>query len=216
MAGFKRNQVEEAISRVLEPRSKEPSQELRTRLKRLLETDRGLGRSARSTDPGRAHYAFFSSGAPGSGLEVWYSEYEAFALLNGLQLMRHGWPQGLAVSVMRRVRPELERQHSRILKQDPASLFDQAAIRRNATEGGMAFNNTDPVLLVIVSKPGQDRNEQERLECAICRGPGEATRFAWNASEGRGGWTMFDVVGVAHRLAQELTHTEPRSRGRSG
>ena len=42
MPGFKRNQVEEAISRVLEPPSPEPTSDLRTRLKRLLDTDRAL------------------------------------------------------------------------------------------------------------------------------------------------------------------------------
>jgi predicted DNA-binding transcriptional regulator YafY len=51
-------------------------------------------------------------------VEVWFSEYEAFALLNGLRLMAHGWPQGVAVTLMRRVRSELEKQHARILNQD--------------------------------------------------------------------------------------------------
>ena len=41
---FKRNQVEAAISRVVEPGSAKPSSELRTRMKRLRETDRALGR----------------------------------------------------------------------------------------------------------------------------------------------------------------------------
>jgi hypothetical protein len=215
MPEYKRNQVEEAISSVLEPRSTEPTTELRTRLKRLLETDRALGRVLRSADPERANYAFYSADPPGSGVEVWFSAYEAFALLNGLNLMRHGWPQGFAVSVMRRVRPELEKQYARILKQDPKSLFDQEAIRRNAREGDMAFNNIDPVLLTIVSKSGVSlTDQQEPLACAVCRGPTEATRFAWKASGGAGGWTMFDVVGVAHSLAESLSHTEPRSRGR--
>ena len=104
MPEYKRNQVEEAISGVLEPNSPEPTSELRTRLKRLLETDRALGRASRSSDPERANYAFYSAEAPGSGVEVWFSDYEAFALLNGLRLMAHGWPQGLAVSILRRLR----------------------------------------------------------------------------------------------------------------
>ena len=94
---YKRNQIEEAISKLLEPVSLEPSSDLRTRLKRLLETDRALGRSLRSTDPGRAHYAFYSADAAGSGVEVWFSEYETFALLNALRLMGHSWPQSFAV-----------------------------------------------------------------------------------------------------------------------
>jgi hypothetical protein len=215
MSEYKRNQVEEAISRVLEPRSKEPSQELRIRMKRLLEMDRALGRTRGSTDPECARYAFFSSEAPGSGVEVWFAAYEAFALLNGLRLMGHGWPQGLAVSIMRRVRPELEGHHARILRQDPTSLFDQEAIRRNAREGDMAFDNTDPVLLTIVSKSGSGRSKQEEeLKCAIHRGPKDAMRFVWGVNRGTGAYTMFELVGVAHRLSQELTRTEPRPRGR--
>jgi hypothetical protein len=97
---FKRNQVEEAIARVLEPGSAKPSSEMRTQLRRLLETDRGLGRNKRSVDPERANFAFNSMDAPGRGVENWFSNYEAFALLIGLMLMRLGWPQGLVVAVL--------------------------------------------------------------------------------------------------------------------
>jgi hypothetical protein len=132
MSAIKRNQVEEAISRVLEPNSGEPTAELCTRLKRLLDTDRALGRSPKSIDAEEANYAFYSDEPPGSGIEVWFSGYEAFALLTGLRLMKHEWPQGFAVSIMRRVRPDLERQHTRIMKLDPKKLFDQEEIRRSA------------------------------------------------------------------------------------
>jgi hypothetical protein len=135
MTEYKRNQVEEAIFGVLETTSPEPTSELRTQLKRLLDTDRSFGRSPRSDNAERANYAFYSDEAPGSGIEVWFSEYEAFALVTGLFLMRHGWPQSFAVSVMRRVRPELERQHARIMKLDPKKLFDQDVIMRNARPG---------------------------------------------------------------------------------
>jgi hypothetical protein len=217
MLSFKRNQVEEAISGVLEPQSEQPSPQLRTRLKRLLETDRSLGHSPRSSDLERAHYAFYSANAPGSGVEVWFSEYEAFALLNGLRLMAHGWPQGVTVALMRRMRPGLEQQHARILKQDPKWLFDEEEIRRNAKEGDLAFDNLDPVLLTIVSSAGTIPSEHVQLRaCAVCRGAREALQFAWKEGRGTGAWTMFDVVAVAHRLSSELARTEPRRRGRSG
>src|SRR6516225_1220946 len=121
---FKRNQVEEAVACVIEPPSAKLSLEMRTRLKRLLETDRALGRSKRSRDPERANFAFSSMDAPGRGVENWFTEYEAFALLTGLRLMRHGWPQGLVVAVLRRVKPDLERHHARILRQSRRVLFD--------------------------------------------------------------------------------------------
>jgi hypothetical protein len=185
MTGYKRNQVEEAISGVLEPTSPEPSSELRTQLKRLLDTDRSFGRSPRSDNAERANYAFYSDDAPGSGIEVWFSEYEAFALVNGLFLMRHGWPQSFAVSVMRR--------------------------------GDMAFDNVDPVLLIIVSRPGRASNEQEQpIECSICRGPEQVGQYLRVIRQrlGLGAVTMFDVTTIAHKLSAELVRTEPRRRGR--
>jgi hypothetical protein len=110
---FKRNQVEEAIACVLKPGSEKPSPEMRTRLKRLLVTDRAVGRSKRSPDPERANFAFSSIDAPGRGQENRFTEYEAFALLTGLRLMGHDWPQGLVVAALRRVKPDLERYHAR-------------------------------------------------------------------------------------------------------
>jgi hypothetical protein len=213
MVQYKRNQVEEAISRVLEPSAGGPSAELRTRLKRLLETDRALGRSGRASDPERAHYAFFSTDAPGRGAEVWFSGYEAFALQLGLDLMSHGWTQGYAVSVMRRVRDDLERHHKRILKQDAEKLFDQDDIARNARAGAMALNNTDPVFLVMVSKAGLSRSEPP--PCGICRGQAEAMKFAASATTDGGTVSMLEFVNSAHRLANELARTEPQRRGRS-
>ena len=111
---------------------------------------------------------------------------------------------------------ELEKQHARILKQDPTTLFDQEAIRRNVREGDMVFNNTDPVLLAIVSKSGLTPNEQrEPQACGVCRGAREAMQFAWGVGKGTGAWTMFELVSVAHKLSKELARTEPRHRGRS-
>jgi hypothetical protein len=216
MPEYKRNQVEEAISAVLEPKSSEPTAELRTRIKRLLETDRAVGRTLRSNDPERDNYAFYSAEAPGSGVEVMFSDYEAFAVLTGLFILMHGSHQSFAVSVLRRVRRQLEREYARILKQNPDELFDQEAIRRNAKAGDMVFNNTDPVLLTIVSKAGVAPAEQKGPHaCAVCRGPIEAQKFIWEASGGLGGSTMFELVGAAHGLARALAQTEPRHRGRN-
>jgi hypothetical protein len=112
---YKRNQVEEAIARIFAPKSEEPPSELRTRIKRLLELDRSIGRKPRSKDAEEANFGFFSAAAPGTGADISFSEYEAFALLNALRILGHGWPQGFAVSVLRRERADLERKHARIL-----------------------------------------------------------------------------------------------------
>ena len=67
---YKRNQIEEAIARLFDPKSQGVPTELRTRIKRLFELDRSLGRSVRSKDPQQANYAFFSDDAPGTGADI--------------------------------------------------------------------------------------------------------------------------------------------------
>jgi hypothetical protein len=208
---FKRNQIEEAIAYVLEPGAAKPSSEMRTRLKHLLETDRDLGRTKRSTDPERANFAFYSLDAPGRGGENWFSDYDVFALLIGLQLMRHGWPQGFAVSVLRRVKPELEIQHARILKQNPAVLFDEQLITR--ATGVFAVQNTDPVFLAIISRDREDRSNPNPT--AICRGQDQLMGFIKVQGVGKA-WTVFELVNSVHALSIALAKTRPRRRGRSG
>jgi hypothetical protein len=212
MLEYKRNQVEEAISHLLEAKARQPTQGLRTKLKRLLEADRAF---PSSKDANGVRFAFFGAEPPGRGFEIWFSSYEAFALLNGLRLMEHGWPQGLAVSVMRSVRPNLEEQHKRILLHDPKWLFDWEAIRKNAREGDFAFDNQDPVLLTIVSgSAGPSGEPGPPPECQICQGPAAALTFFRQVSRGVGAMTMFELTTLAHRLALELEKTEPRFRGR--
>ena len=184
-------------------------------MKRLLETDRALNREAEFGDSGPAPFAFFSGEPPGRGREVWHSGYEAFGLAVGLILMSHGWRQSFVVAVLRSVRADLKNQHARMLAQDPKWLFDEDAIRRNARAGDMAFDNQDPVLLIIGSKPMRALNEQEGpVACAVCRGPSRMAQFM---DEFRGSsplaWTSFELVGLAHRLSEALAKTKPRKRG---
>jgi hypothetical protein len=187
---FKRNQVDEAIACVLEPGSAKPSSEMRTRLRRLLETDRALGRSKRSRDPERANFAFSGTDAPGRGLENWFTGYETFALLTGLRLMRDGWPQGLVVAVLRRVKPHLERHHARVLSQNPVVVFDANRIRQRARPGELAVGSTDPVFLVINSK---DREQDTGTNpAAICQGQAELMGLIKGWGPGQT-WTVMEL-----------------------
>lgn len=213
MAQYKRNQVEEALSRAFGEQASQPSSELRTRVKRLLELDRSLGRNIRSSNPEAANYAFFSSDAPGRGTEVWFSDYEAFALMTGLRLLRHEWPQGFAVALLRRLRPKLEREHARILRQDPALLFDMEAIRRKARPGDIGFDNTDPVMLIIASGHQSAREGEDVIPaCEVCRGMEEVTKFV--KRESAQSWSIHELVTPAHRLFELLSKVEARKRGR--
>ena len=190
---YKRNQIEEAIARIFDPNCEKPPSELRTRIKRLLELDRSIGRKLRSKDPEEANFAFFSEEAPGTGADISFSEYEAFALLNGLRIMDHGWPQSFAVSIMRHVRRDLEKEHAQILRQDPGKLFDWQAIRAKAQEGDIAVDNTDPVYLALASKAQQSPDEgQTAPVSAVCRGFENVSEFSRDV--GASSVTMFEVA----------------------
>lgn len=215
MTSYKRNQVEQAIGMVLE-RSQEPSTELRTRLKRLLETDRSHGRIKRSSDPTLSNYAFFSTDAPGSGVEIWFSKYEAFALLIGHHVMQNGWPQGFAVSLLRQARSEMEKEHALILAMNPAEIFDQNAIKRNAREGDFNFGTTAPVLLTMAPRSATSgSNSLELIDFAISRSLNEAMKWVWSPGRSAYGFTLFELTIAAHNLERALAKTEPRGRGRS-
>jgi hypothetical protein len=214
MLEFKRNQLEAAISRTFGEQSARPSSELRTRLKRLLEMDRSLGRNARSADPERANYAFYSSDSPGRGVEVWFSNYEAFALMTGLRLLQHRWPQSFPVAVLRRLRPQLEREHARILKQDPKILFDQKRIQENARPGDLYVDNTDPTFLTIVSREAHlKEGPTGTLPCAVCHGREQMFKFVKEQSARS--WSSNELVTPAHALLLQLSKVQPRKRGRS-
>ena len=207
---YKRNQIEEAIARIFDPNCREPPSDLRTRIKRLLELDRSMGRKVRSKDPEEGNFAFFSEAAPGTGVDISFSEYEAFALINGLRIMNHGWPQSFAVSIMRHVRRDLEREHARILRQDPGKLFDLEAIGAKGPEGEIAADNTDHVYLALASKAQQSPDEAQMP--AVRRGVQNVFKF--RNDMGASSVTMFEVATLAHRLHQALMKTEPRRRGR--
>jgi hypothetical protein len=208
MTTYKRNQVEEAISLVAE-KSAKPSSELLTRIKRLLDTDRTLERNVRSSDPEKAQYAFFSSDGVGSGVEVEFSDYEAFALLTALRLMQHKWPQGFAVATLRRIRTELEGHHARILKIDPKVLFDPHKIRETQPPGPR-FGNSDPVLMVIFTP----QDQPDAPHSAIVRGMEAAYKYL--GQQPFGSFTFLELATPAHQLSVRLSETKPRRRGRAG
>ena len=178
MERYKRNQVEEAISRTSEEKGAPPSPALRIQLKRLLDTDRDATRKALATGNDTENYAFYSSASPGKGSEVYFSDYEAFALDTGLRLLDHGWPQGFVVRVLRHIRRSFERQYSHILKQDPVKLFDPKRIEALAEAGHVGADNTDPVFLTLVTgKHSYKDGIDDRTSAKICRGTKEVAQF---------------------------------------
>ena len=212
---YKRNQVEEAIAKALLSVS-DPPRDLRTKLKRLLDTDRALGRNSRARDPLKSTFAFFSEDSPGSGFEVQFSPYEAFALMTAWRILEHGWPQQSAVHILREVRKDLEREHARILALDPSALFDEAAIRQNARPGDLYTGSTDESFLVVVSRQGTDLSDPSRSRSVrVCRGQGELMKFILGGGAGQSS-TSFGLTRAAFALRSELDKTAPAKRGRGG
>jgi hypothetical protein len=211
---YKRNQVEEAIPRVFEASSAEPSSTLRTRIKRLLDADRGLGRNPRAKDPVLTCYAFYSRESPGRGADVLFSDYEAFALMVGLQMLNHNWPQSFVVETLRRCRPDLETRHTKILKLDPRKLFDEKQIMANAQAGTPAYGTTSPVFLLIWS---DNRHAKDPAAVAPSAGIFDDEIKAFQVMREKAGrsTTWLELTRSAHSLRDELSETEPKQRGRS-
>ena len=199
---FKRNQVEDAISALLEPNARQPSGKLRSRIKRLLEIDRAFGGPRRLSNSGLDAYAFFSDAPPGRGLEIEFSEYEAFALLIGLQLMAHGWTQELAVTILRRTRIELERHHANILK-----------LCRAGKASELSFESDAPLLTIITAATPDDG--VDAFASSVCAGYRNAIRWTSKLSRKGHGFSIFELPSHAQKLASQLAQTEPRHRGRS-
>jgi hypothetical protein len=211
---YKRNQIEEAIFRTFGARE-ERRHELKFRIKRLLVTDRRLRRDIKSAQEEDRHYAFFGQEPPGSGTEIMFSAYEAFALLAGVILLEHGLPQARVVRVMRLVRRPFETAHAAILKKDPTTLFDQNAILAKAKPGMIGVNNTDPVFLVFVRVTASAVDERNGGPAvAVCRGEVELQTFLKRYSVPGMGATFFEFVSQMHAFAAHLSQTLPVKRGR--
>jgi hypothetical protein len=215
MVAYKRNQVEEAIARAFLS-APNPPLDLRTKLKRLLDADRNLGRNTRAKDPLRSTFAFYSQDPPGSGFEVQFSAYEAFALMTAWRFLEHGWPQQSVVHILRQVRQQLEEEHARILKLDPSALFDEEAIRRNARAGDLYTGSTEESFLVVTSRQGTSRGDATWSRSArVCQGQGELMAYIRGGGAGET-WTSFGLTRAAFDLKFELDKTAPSKRGRGG
>ena len=206
---YKRNQVVEAIALLLQHGSTRLDPELRSRVKRLLEIDRGRGRNRRSRDPEEAHFAFYSADVPGRGHENFFTAFETFALLTGLRLLAHGWPQGTVVGLLRRLRPELEMHHARILRQ-PLSILSDEQQQVAARPGDPVVANLDPLFVVIISEQGRRRSRS----VALCRGQREVFELYHKFGPGYA-FTLTEVATSIHELSSALANTQPRPRGRS-
>jgi hypothetical protein len=212
MIRYKRNQVEEAIVRTIGAEGARVD-EFKLKMKRLLVTDRRLGGGKPSDVKAGRRYAFYSQKPQGSGVEVMFSGFEAFALMAALIVLEHGVPQAKVASILQQVRPDFEAAHRDTLQQDPKALFDPQAVRAMAQPGMIAVDNTAPVFLAFVKVDvGKGR---VRALISVCRGHDELARFLREHSVPGSGATHFEFTRLMHSLAHNLLQTRPVKRGRS-
>ena len=213
MIYYKRNQVEEAIVQTMGAK-RDDARELKSRLQRLLVADRRLARKRRGEAKVTSRFAFYSQGAPGSGVEVQFTGYEGFALLTGLIMLEHGIPQLTVVSILRQLRSDLETARRKSLKKDRRRLFDPIAVRAMMKPGMIATDNTDPVFLASVKLSGSTA-QRVHAAMAVCKGHEGLSEFITRYSVAGLGSTFFELVSLMHRLADNLAKTRPVKRGRS-
>jgi hypothetical protein len=209
MTLYKRNQLEEAIVRTLGANDAQ-ARALKLKMKRLLLSDRRLGRSKRSA-PGAVRYAFYSGKPQGTGTEVLFNGYEVFAVLAALIVLGHGIPQAKVVSILREVRSDFEAAHRDTLQTDSKVLFDPQAVHK--LSGLIAVDNTAPVFLAFVKLDiGKGR---VHAFISVCRGVEELEQFLKQHSVLGSGATRFEFARLMHSLATNLSQTRPVKRGRS-
>ena len=209
---YKRNQVEEAVVRTLGAGGARVG-ELKLKMKRLLVTDRRLGRGKRADDKADHRYAFYSQRPQGSGVEVMFTGYEAFALLAALIVLEHGLPQAKVVSILQEIRLDFEATHRDTLQKDPKELFNAQLVRSMARSGLLAVDNTAPVFLAFVKLDiGKGRM---RAFIAVCRCLDDLGEFLRDHSIPGSGATHFEFARLIHTLADNLSQTRPIKRGRS-
>jgi hypothetical protein len=207
---YKRNQIEEAIAGTLQVKGARIG-DLKLKMKRLLVTDRRLGRARHGGADRR--YAFYSHTPRGSGVEVMFSGYEAFALLAALVLLEHGIPQAKVVSILREIRSDLEAAHRETLQKDAKALFDSQAVKELARSGTIAVDNTAPVFLAFVKVNA--RKGMVRATIRVCRGHNDLVKFLRETSVPGSGATHFEFTRLMRSLADNLSNTRPVKRGRS-
>jgi hypothetical protein len=190
---YKRNQVEEAISRTLGERSKKPSAELLARIKRLLDTDR-------AEKSKRSHSAFVSLGSEGQGHENGFSNYDAFAILLGLRMLAIGWSQTRVVKILMEARRDLERAYPKFRAVKRDELVPRAGM----------VDISGPAIGVLFSS--YDRAEDEMPKILIAEDAQELmskTRQKLGQSI-----SVFGLGNTVEQLEHHLAQVPPRKRGR--
>ena len=220
---FTRGQIEWAIAQVtgrtVRPGG-EPRHDLKMKLKRLLDIDRKKGIDAAQAWPEFRRFAFLEGGLPGKGFAISYTSYDAFALLLGLHLLDGNVPQMAVIRLLRLIRPELEREHDRILRLSPERLAQSKhGLERRIKEGLLVEDSRKMVFLILPTGAGADllyrRKQDHTIKLAnIARTPAELVGVIAHLTLVSPPILVFELINRAHQLAWWLEQAPPIRRGR--
>jgi hypothetical protein len=210
MQAFKRNQVDAGIVRTLGTREQRVA-DLKVKLKRLLVVDRHLESGKRSAGRADPHYAFYSHKPLGSGVEVMFSGYEAFALM--IALIHAGtWNtagQGRAHT------PANPLGSGSRPSGNPAERSKGSFRSRGSSRGGSTRPDRSRQYCTCVFDSCKNRYGRLQATISVCRGLQELAKFIKKHSLPGSGATHFELVRLMHTLADNLSKTRPVKRGRS-
>jgi len=213
MSTFRLGQIEEAVLLTLGAEG-ERVKEVRFRLRRLLAADRGFGRRPRAKAEVES-YAFYGDRPLGTGIDVLFTAYEAFALLAAIKLLEHGFPPLMVVRLLRQIRRQLEGAHGRCLQKDPKILFNEEVLNRPAPAGTIAFSATTPVILVVARlRDAADVDHVGIAAAAVCESNEEFGQFTRAHNFPGQIFSIFELTRLIHVLAEHLLRVRVRKRGR--
>jgi hypothetical protein len=123
-------------------------------------------------------------------------------------MLNHNW---LVVETLRRLRPQLERQHRTILRRGPAQLRDDDQGMLGARPGELALAAVpSPVFLLIWSDQRAAENPAPSAEIVY----DIQTAFRRTTDKAGRSSTWIELTKSAHLLSEQLSRTAPRKRGR--
>jgi hypothetical protein len=219
---FKRNQLEEALAFAIHVRPP-VSQDLRLDIRRLLEIDRAIGSDPKAKHPEDYYFAFSYFPPSGSGRDVWFFDYDVFAVYVAVRLLRSGYPQRRVVRLMRGLRPTLDAAHRKILSSLPADLLDNdtAPDLDAAIASGTLVTKLDRMVCLVLGAGKHSgltyRNSEDRdrhLVSNICESKDALDRLLQLHLADHEPAIVIELVNPAHQIAYWLDRIEPSKRGR--
>jgi hypothetical protein len=215
---FKRGQVEWAIWRfftLLKSTAPDPPKVFLTRIKRLLETDRGDKVPSGPDYSPPAAFAFSSAETEGQGFDASFTAFDAFCLALALDLVDFGFKPSEIVFLLRYLRPDLEDQFGGILKHPPPSMRQREFSRdrpepptyrsggKDLADGRVFWVIRKVELKEIYPQASQKRKKNDPifLDPTFCRGIEELKDQLGDMNAGQWGYRKALVLEIAYLAA---------------